>query len=513
MLKGTAATVGAMALSGIHFNRAEAVLLSTVKEKWDFQSDVLIVGAGGAGLVAAITAREAGCEVVVLEEGPVVGGTTAVSGGMVQAAGTKAQEASGVMNDTAKAHYEYFVQAGEGVADTDLLKVVADSSLENLEWLKKQDLIFEKVISDTVIPPMDPGLLVPRIHMLKGDSEKEPIGTGKHHIRNMYRNARKIGVRFMLETAAKALIYDPVTGVVGVQARSEKATLHGLAKKAVIIACGGYDHNRDMARTFSPQHLWTLETGRCYAAPTNTGDGIRMAMAVGADLADMGGTIGLVNHGIGIGPLMPGQQVIPGVFVNKYGQRFVNESGHYAYVMRSVFSQEDHIAWAIFDERVRKLGGKKLGGDLKKFSNDLGKELAEGIIKKGDTLKRLAEILGINAEQFEMTLAKYNKDMAMDNDTLFHKKIGLQAIDSPPFYAIQIREISLGTCGGIKIDTDARAIDINGKPIPGLYAAGMTAGGFTGSYYPGSGTALTANVTFGRIAGTQAAGQKSRGVP
>jgi urocanate reductase len=512
LLKTTAAAVGAIALSGMNLKKADAVPLSDVKGKWDFQTDVFVIGAGGAGLVAAIAAREAGVEVTVLEKAPVVGGTTAVSGGMVQAAGTEAQKAAGVMNDTPKAHYEYFVQAAEGIADTALLKVMVDSCKDNLEWLARQGLIFEHIISDTTIPPMDTSLLVPRIHMLKGDSGKEPIGTGKHHIRNMYRNAKQMGVKFMLEASVAALIHDPQKGVVGVQVQAEKSKRHGLARKAVIIASGGYDHNREMARSFSPQQLWSLETGLCYAAPTNTGDGIRMAMAVGADLADMGGVIGLVNHGIGIGPLMPGQPVIAGVFVNKYGQRFVNEAAHYAYVMRSVFSQEDHTAWTIFDEKVKKLGGKTLGGDLAKFSNDLAKELADGTFKKAGTLKGLAQAIGVNAEQLQFTMDKYNRDMASGKDTLFNKKIGLQPIDTPPFYAIQVREVSLGTCGGIKINTRTQAIDITGKPIPGLYAAGMTAGGFTGPYYPGSGTALTANVSFGRIAGAQAAAQATRDI-
>ncbi len=512
LLKGSVAVLGSVALSGIYSTKAEAIPLSAVRGKWDFNTDVLVLGAGGAGLVAAISARQAGADVTVLEAGPVVGGTTAVSGGMVQFAGTDAQKSMGIMNDTPDAHYNYYIQAGEGVANSDLLRVMADSGPGNLEWLKNQGLIFEKVITDTIIPTMDPALLVPRIHMLKGDSAKAPIGSGKHHIKKMYRNAKKLGIKFMLETAAKALVQDPVKGIVGVQAQCEKGTVYGVAKKAVIIASGGYDHNREMAKAFSPQQLWALETGRCYAAPTNTGDGIRMAMAVGADLADMGGVIGLVNHGIGIGPLMPDQVVVPGVFINKYGQRFVNESGHYAYVMRAVFSQEDHIAWTIFDEKVRKMGGEALGGDLTNFSDDISKELAEGVFKKSDTLKGMAEIIGVNAEQFEMTMAKYNKDMAEGKDSLFKKKIGLQMIDAPPFYAIQVKEVSLGTCGGIKINKHAQVLDVNAGPVPGLYAAGMTAGGFTGPYYPGSGSALTANVTFGRIAGTQAAGLPSREV-
>ena len=508
LLKGTAAAVGTLALTGMDINRAEAASHKDVPGKWDLKTDVLIVGAGGAGLISAITAREEGAKVIVLEEAPVVGGTTTVSGGMIQAAGTDAQKAAGVKGDSNRKQYKFFTKVGEDIIDPQLVKVMTDTTDDNMKWLKSHGLIYSSVITDTTIPGVDPKLFSPRIHSIQDEKDNKKIGTGRTHVKILYRLARKLGVKFMFDTPVKTLIYDNTEGVTGVMVHGEKGKIYVKAKRAVILASGGFDHNKEMARTFSPQQLWTLKTGVCYGAPTNTGDGIRMAMAVGADLAGMGGVIGLVNHAIGIAPIMRGQAIVPGIWVNKYGQRFVNEAAHYAYAMRSVFSQEDHMAWAIFDEDARKMGGKALGGDLTNFSDDLKKEVAEGKVKKGSTIGELAVSMGVDASILELTLNKWNKDTARGKDTVFNKKTGLKPIVSPPFYATLVNPISLGSCGGVKINTDTQVIDVNGKKIPRLYAGGMTTGGWIGPYYPGSGTALAANICFGRIAGKNAASEK-----
>jgi fumarate reductase flavoprotein subunit len=349
--------------------------------------------------------------------------------------------------------------------------------------------------------------MVPRIHVPKGQGKEPKMGTGRTHVSILYREAKKQGVEFMLETSATALIYDDEKGVVGVKAESEGKDLYAKAKKGVILASGGFDHNKEMARAFAPQQLWALETGVCWAAPSDTGDGIKMAMAVGADLAGMGGTISIPSHGIGIAPLNKALPVVPGIWVNKYGQRFVNEAAHYGIVMRAVFFQEEHIAWAIFDEKVREMGGKAIAGIMKPWSDDLQNEIKEGIVKTGKTLAELSEAIGVGAGQLEFTVNKWNEDSAKNKDTLFHKHLGLKPMDSPPFFAARITEVNLGTTGGVKINTKAQVVDVNGQVIRHLYAGGMVAGGFSGPYYPGSGTAVAATVCFGRIAGKNAASE------
>ncbi len=478
-------------------------------EKWDEEADVVIVGGGGTGIVAAIAALEAGASVTVLEKAAVVGGTTAVSGGLIQASATEFQRAAGVEDDTPDAHFEYWMTAAEGIADPDLLRVMAENAPDNVRWLVDHGMEYVSVYGVSPIPYVDPSVMVPRIHVPAGKGEAAQVGTGAVHVEVLNEVAQDMGAMFMLETTATSLVYDLEKGVLGVAAKSGGGQVYVRARRAVILATGGFDHNEEMARAFSPQQLWALASGQCLCAPTDTGDGIRMAMELGADLAGLGGTIGVASTMIGVAPLAVGQPEVPGIWVNKYGQRFVNEGAHYAYAMRAVFDQEQHIAWAIFDEGVRELGGAAIGGLWGVWSDDLSEELASGQVKTGDSTGALAAVIRVNGEQLEATVARWNEDMAQGQDALFRKEYGLVALDRPPYYAAQIAEVNLGSCGGLKIDTEARVVDVSGEIIPRLYAGGMVAGGFIGPYYPGSGTAINATVCFGRIAGVNAAAEEA----
>jgi fumarate reductase flavoprotein subunit len=130
------------------------------------------------------------------------------------------------------------------------------------------------------------------------------------------------------------------------------------------------------------------------------------------------------------------------------------------------------------------------------------------MVKSGDTLTALGSSIGVNGEQLETTVAKWNEDMERGEDSLFHKEVGLVALNRAPYYATLVTEVNLGSCGGLKINPEAQVVDVNGEVIPRLYAGGMVAGGFIGPYYPGSGTALNSTVTFGRIAGENAVAEE-----
>jgi fumarate reductase flavoprotein subunit len=296
----------------------------------------------------------------------------------------------------------------------------------------------------------------------------------------------------------------PKNGVIGVRAQSGGKEIAVRAKKAIVLASGGYDFNKEMCRAFSPQQLWALETGTIRGAPSVTGDGIKLAMAVGADLSGMGGTISLpsVAGATGYGGI-GNSAAFPAIWVNKYGQRFVNENSHYAYGMRAVFQQEEHIVWGVFDDNSRKLS-KNIG-----LSEDLSKELADGRVKTGTTLAALADVIKVNVDQLQATVAKWNKDVAAGADTLFNKAVALKPIDAPAFYAARVVDMNLGVQGGVKINVKTQVIDLAGKVIPRLYAAGIVASGFLGPYYPGSGTALAFTVYSGRTAAKTGMGEQT----
>lgn len=458
--------------------------------QWDESFDVVIVGGGGAGLVAGIEAADAGATVLLLEKRDEVGGSTGMSGGVVQASGTIYQEDLGITNDNADKHFDYWFKAGENSVDQSLVRLMADNSKADIEWLGQLGLDIIRIYAVDPIPYIDPNLMLERLHVADGG--------GNGYVEVIHQTALNKGVEIRTATPVSALIYSTETGVSGVELENGKLVQ---AKRAVVMASGGYDRNEEMARTYSPQLYWDLQNELVLASDANTGDGIRMGMNIGADLAGMGGTIGYPALRIG---RAENDSPIPGIWVNKYGQRFVNEAAHYGYASRAIFDQEEHIVWAVFDETVKEMGGALIGG----WSSDLSTEIASGLIKTGNTVAQLAAEINVNAAQLDLSLTKWNSDMdAEQGDTLFGKLVSLEPLDTAPYYATRVLCYNVGSCGGLRINSQAQVLNLKGQPIPRLYAAGMTAGGFIGPYYPGSGTAVTSTLVFGRIAGQNAAAE------
>lgn len=512
-LKKTAAMgLGAAAISTLSACGASQATQSSQVKNWDKTADVVIIGAGGTGLVAAINASRAGAgkSVIILEKAAATGGSTSLSGAVIQAGGTKYEaQFKNVTDDSPDKHYQFYMQAAEGYVNPDLVKLLTDNAPAAVDWMVEQGEAIVGTYPVSYIPTVDEKYRLPRIHIpgKPGDnSSGGTIGNGKSHTDLMLKIAQSLGVEILLQTPATALITEDAKGVVGVKAQSNGKDITIKANKGVIIATSSFDHNKDMALAYSEQMLWEQETGMVVSAPTNTGDGIRMAMAIGADITGMGGTIGVPAVTIGTDGLSEGAQAVPGIWVNLQGQRFVDEASHYAYLIHSVFNQQSHLAWAVWDDKGRQLGGKLMGGALTgAWSDDLKAEISKGMVKTGNTPEELATAMGVNPKVLPVTIQKWNEDAKAGTDTVFGKTVFLSALETAPFYAAQITSMNLGSCGGLKINTQCQVLDVNGNVIPHLYAGGMAAGGFIGPYYPGSGTAILATVALGRISGENAA--------
>ncbi|NTU88589.1 MAG: FAD-dependent oxidoreductase [Actinobacteria bacterium] len=479
-------------------------LAATDTGTWDAEADIIIVGGGGAGLAAAVTAGEGGASVIVLEAAQKVGGNTANSSGVIQAAGTSQQkELTGVTDDTPEKHAEYYLACGEGSLDEDLVRYACEQAPSCIEWMESLGIKYEVVYGNGPIPIVNTDFVRPRIH-LAGSSDND-LMYGAWHVDALNTAAVAAGVEFVLGTAATQLVQNAEGVITGVIAGDKRYK----GRKGVILATCSFDRNLEMAKTFSQHIQWALEDGRAITVATNNGDGIRMGLSVGADLATLGGFIGLPNN-VGGTPNLPIIPEVPGILVNKYGRRFVAESDHYAWVLRLAFAQEDHLSWGIWDATTAALGGPIVGG-VSPMSDDFSKEIADGTVFVSDTVEGLAEQIGVPAANLKTALDTWNNDMLTTKiDSQFPtKSAGLVPINTPPYYATKTYDYNLGAIGGLKINTEARVINVNGDPIPHLFAGGQVAGGFMGSFYPGTGTGILSTLVFGRAAAQSALAEEA----
>ncbi len=491
-----AAGVAAFGLAGCSSSSSNDATEDT--GNWDVESDVVIVGAGGAGLTAAIVAARGGASVTILEAASNAGGNTINSSGVIQAAGTDEQiELAGITDDSPEKHAEYYIQCGEGQLNEDIVRFACEQAPDCIEFMKELGISYEVVYGNGPIPNVDEDVRRPRIH-LAGTDEND-LMYGQAHVAALLAEVEALGVEIVYDTAGKQLVVNSdgvVTGVVTDKQERYRAS------QGVILATCSYDRSEEFAKAFNYHMVQVLADGNALTAITNTGDGLRMGMSVGAALDGMGGFIGLSGN-IGGTPTLPGVPEVPGIIVNKYGRRFVSESDHYAWVVRATFSQEDHLAYGVFDSKAAALGGAVVGG-VHTYSDDFSEEIADGSVFTADTIEELAEQMGVPAANLKSAVDTWNADMSTDEkvDSQFPtRECGLETIDEAPFYATRIYDYSLGALGGLKINTSAQVLATEGEAFPHLYAAGQVVGGFMGSYYPGTGTGILSTLAFGRAAG------------
>ena len=436
--------------------------------------DVVIVGAGGAGMSAAITAKQQGKTVLLLEKMPYVGGNTTKATGGMNAAETHYQAEQGI-EDSVEQFVEDTMKGGHNINNPDLVRTLAEKSADAINWLDEIGAPLPKV-------SFSGGATNARIH-----APADGSGVGSYLVNCFSETMEKLGIEVLLETKANEIIM--VDGAAaGVKAESPDKELT-INAKAVILTTGGFGANEEMYCTYRPDLKGTVTTN----APGATGDGIVMAQAVGADLVDIEqiqlhptveqATSMLITEGVrGDGAIL----------VNQSGVRFVNELLTRDVVSAAELEQEGQYAYVIFDQNLRE--------GLKATE----KYIKNGIVTEGETIEALAEKLGIDPAVLAKTLADWNDAVAAGEDKEFGRTTGMEHdLSKAPYYAIKVAPGIHHTMGGVKINTNTQVIDTNGNVIPGLFAAGEVTGGVHGGNRIG-GNAVADIVVYGRIAGANA---------
>jgi len=436
--------------------------------------DVVIVGAGGAGMTAAIELTQAGKNVVILEKMPYTGGNTTKATGGMNAAETKFQEAEGIEDSIAQ-FVEDTMKGGKDMNDIDLVTKMAENSSDGIDWLESIGAPLPKV-------SFSGGATNARIH-----SPEDGSGVGAYLVNAFNKQIEELGINLLLETEATEILSADGKAV-GVLAESPTVR-YTINAKAVILATGGFGANEDFYTQYRPDLKGTVTTN----APGATGDGIVMAEALGADTVDMDqiqlhptveqSTSMLITEGVrGDGAIL----------VNQSGLRFTNEMLTRDKVSAAELEQEGCYAYVVFDQNLR--DGLKA----------IEKYVDNNLVVEAATIEELAEKLDIDPATLKNTLDTWNAAVASGVDEEFGRDTGMEAdLSVAPYYAIKVAPGIHHTMGGVKINTNAEVISTDGNVIPGLFAAGEVTGGVHGGNRIG-GNAVTDIVVYGRIAAASA---------
>ena len=517
------AAKAALVAAGLNVDNYMTKVEAAKAEDATYDVDVVIVGAGGAGMTSALTAAEKGAKVIILESQAAVGGNSVrATGGMnagdtpyqdkaefAQAAGVEKTLASvestyadhAVINELADAveaqwaAYQaapegYFdsvelmqldtIIGGKGINNPELVKVLAENSAEGVEWLRNYNINLENTGAFG-------GASVNRIHWPKVDGKKTNVGSYMIPLLKEACDANE-NITILFETTANEIIM--VDGAAkGIKATGKTGNTVTVNADAVIIAAGGFGANLDMVASYQPSLKGFMTTN----AAGLQGQGIAMAQAVGAAVVDMeqiqihptvqADTAALITEGLrGDGAIL----------VNAEGKRFIDEVGTREVVSAAEIAQTGSYSWLIVDDAMLQASAT-IQGYVKK-----------GFVFSGATYEELAAATGMPADAFAATMNAWNGYVAAKNDPDWGRVSFANPLDMAPYYAIKVTAGIHHTMGGVKINTNTQVLTADDVAIPGLYAAGEITGGVHGANRLG-GNAVSDFVVFGRIAGEQAA--------
>ena len=500
-----------------------AVEKDAAAEDSTVDADVVVVGAGGAGMTAAITAAGEGKSVVILESQSMVGGNSVRATGGMNAAKTVYQdenefgESAGVEktlktaaekyadNETITAlaktvseqwaAYQanptgYFdsvelmeldtMIGGKGINDPELVETLCANSADAIDWLDEHGITLHNVSSFG-------GASVKRIHR-PVNAEGKTVSVGSYMIPLLQENCEKAGVKMMLDTTATEILTDANGAAVGVKATGASGETVTVNAKAVVLATGGFGANLDMVVKYKPELKGFMTTN----APGIQGQGIEMAQAIGAATVDMdqiqihptveANTAALITEGLrGDGAIL----------INEEGKRFIDEVGTRDVVSAAEIAQTGSYSWLVVDQAMAD-ASSVIQGYIKK-----------GYTVTGATYEELGKAMGVDAAAFAETMEKWNGSVEAKNDPDFGRTSFANKLDTAPYYAIKVTAGVHHTMGGLKINANTEVLNEKGEVIPGLFAAGEVTGGVHGANRLG-GNAVADFTVFGRIAGAAA---------
>ena len=519
------AAAAALTAAGLNADdyKIEVKADETKAEDSTVDADVVIVGAGGAGMTAAITAAGEGKSVVILESQPMVGGNSVRATGGMNAGKTVYQDenefAEGVgVEKTLKAAAEKYADnetitalaatvaeqwaayqanptgyfdsvelmeldtmiGGKGINDPALVETLCSNSADAIDWLGEQGITLNSVSSAG-------GASVKRIHRPVNE-EGKVVSVGAYMVPLLEEDCQKAGVQMMLNTTATEILTDDNGAAVGIKATGASGETITINAKAVILTSGGFGANMDMVVEYKPELKGFMTTN----APGILGQGIKMAQAIGADTVDMDqiqihptvqyDSASLITEGLrGDGA----------VLINSEGKRFIDEVSTRDVVSAAEIAQPGSYSWLIIDQKMVD-DSSVIQGYIKK-----------GYTFEGKTYEELAEQIGVDGAALAETMNTWNGYVEAKNDPDFGRTSFADKLDTAPYYAIKVTAGVHHTMGGLKINTNTEVLNENGEIIPGLFAAGEVTGGVHGANRLG-GTAVSDFVVFGRIAGAAA---------
>ena len=500
-----------------------AVENNATAEDSTVDADVVVVGAGGAGMTAAITAAAEGKSVVILESQSMVGGNSVRATGGMNAGKTVYQdenefgESAGVEktlktaaekyadNETITAlaktvseqwaAYQanptgYFdsvelmeldtMIGGKGINDPELVETLCANSADAIDWLDEHGITLHNVSSFG-------GASVKRIHR-PVNAEGKTVSVGSYMIPLLEENCKKAGVQILLNTTANEILTDANGAVAGIKATGSTGETVTVNAKAVVLTTGGFGANLDMVVKYKPELKGFMTTN----AAGIQGQGIEMAEAIGAATVDMdqiqihptveANTAALITEGLrGDGAIL----------INEEGQRFIDEVGTRDVVSAAEIAQTGSYSWLVVDQAMVD-ASSVIQGYIKK-----------GYTVTGATYEELGEAMGVDAAAFAETMEKWNGYVEAKNDPDFGRTSFANPLNTAPYYAVKVTAGVHHTMGGLKINANTEVLNEKGEVIPGLFAAGEVTGGVHGANRLG-GNAVADFTVFGRIAGAAA---------